>query len=210
MKKFILFLSIIFSGIYLANFIGAITISKNSGEVLDNSTWTNISSLTNKIDVGSSNIKLNGKLYVTGELCSVIGGVKKCLGSCLDGEYWDNASLSCKTCGLGYHVSGGTCVVNNYTNTVSSPRYSGKWIFVGRGGEGGLTGTCGHGDYWGEENYINIGTGICKEYGYNYGKVTATVGNSSDPGFYIYNCSENWEWVSNSGFVGISEVKCGN
>jgi hypothetical protein len=210
MKKFILFLSIIFSWIYLANFIWAITISKNSWEVLDNSTWTNISSLTNKIDVGSSNIKLNWKLYVTWELCSVIWWVKKCLWSCLDWEYWDNASLSCKTCGLWYHVSWWTCVVNNYTNTVSSPRYSWKWIFVWRGWEGGLTWTCWHWDYWWEENYINIWTGICKEYGYNYWKVTATVWNSSDPWFYIYNCSENWEWVSNSWFVGISEVKCWN
>ncbi|MCT4617109.1 MAG: hypothetical protein N4A38_02760 [Candidatus Gracilibacteria bacterium] len=95
MKKIILFISILLSGIYLANFINAITVTKNSGEVLDNSTWTNISSLTDKIDVSSSDIKLNGKLYVTGELCSNIGGVKKCLGSCDDGYHWEQASLSC-------------------------------------------------------------------------------------------------------------------
>ncbi|MCT4617044.1 MAG: fibrinogen-like YCDxxxxGGGW domain-containing protein [Candidatus Gracilibacteria bacterium] len=80
MKKIILILSILLSGIYLANFIGAITVTKNSGEVLDNTTWTNISSLTEKIDISGSDIKLNGKLYITGELCSDIGGVKKCLG----------------------------------------------------------------------------------------------------------------------------------
>jgi hypothetical protein len=69
MKKIILFLSLILSWIYLANFIGAITVTKNSWEVLDNLTWTSISSLTNKIDVSSSDIKLNWKLYVTWKIC---------------------------------------------------------------------------------------------------------------------------------------------
>ncbi|MCT4617239.1 MAG: fibrinogen-like YCDxxxxGGGW domain-containing protein [Candidatus Gracilibacteria bacterium] len=92
MKKFILTLSILLSGIYLANFISAITITKNSGEVLDNSTWTNISNLTNKIDVSGSDIKLDGKLYVTGKICDNSG---KCLG---DVEYGtqENPGTSCK------------------------------------------------------------------------------------------------------------------
>ncbi|MCT4617187.1 MAG: hypothetical protein N4A38_03170 [Candidatus Gracilibacteria bacterium] len=80
MKKIILSLSLILSGIYLANFIGAITVTKNSGEVLDNITWTNISSLTDKIDVSGSDIKLNGKLYVTGKICD---GDGNCLGKSL-------------------------------------------------------------------------------------------------------------------------------
>ncbi|MCT4617349.1 MAG: hypothetical protein N4A38_04020 [Candidatus Gracilibacteria bacterium] len=71
-------------------------INKKSGEVLDNLTWTNISSLADKIDVSSSDIKLNGKLYVAGELCSVIGGEKKCLGSCSEGFHWEQNSLSCE------------------------------------------------------------------------------------------------------------------
>ncbi|MCT4616946.1 MAG: hypothetical protein N4A38_01920 [Candidatus Gracilibacteria bacterium] len=69
--------------------MNAIIITKNSGEVLDNSTWTNISSLTNKIDVSGADIKLNGKL------CSEIGLVKKCLGSCKDGYIWDDSTKSC-------------------------------------------------------------------------------------------------------------------
>jgi hypothetical protein len=69
MKKIILFLSLILSWIYLANFISAITINKNSWEVLDNTTWENISSLTNKIDVSWADIKLNWKLYVTWKIC---------------------------------------------------------------------------------------------------------------------------------------------
>ncbi|MCT4617601.1 MAG: hypothetical protein N4A38_05335 [Candidatus Gracilibacteria bacterium] len=80
MKKLILTLSILLAGIYLVNFISAISVTKDSGEVLDNLTWSEISILTDKIDVSSSDIKLNGKLYVTGELCSVIGGVKKMSG----------------------------------------------------------------------------------------------------------------------------------
>ncbi|MCT4617509.1 MAG: fibrinogen-like YCDxxxxGGGW domain-containing protein [Candidatus Gracilibacteria bacterium] len=108
MKKFILLISILLSGIYLANFISAISVNKNSGEVLDNTTWTSISSLTNKIDVNSSDIKLNGKLYVTGELCSDIGGTKKCLGSCNNGKVWDHATLSCKI------VTDGTSCQNIY------------------------------------------------------------------------------------------------
>ncbi|MCT4617749.1 MAG: fibrinogen-like YCDxxxxGGGW domain-containing protein [Candidatus Gracilibacteria bacterium] len=96
MKKLILILAIFLSGIYLANFISAITINKNSGEVLDNVTWVNISNLTNKIDVSGVDIKLDGKLYVTGKLCSVIGGVKKCLGSCDAGKVWDNTTKTCK------------------------------------------------------------------------------------------------------------------
>ncbi|MCT4617586.1 MAG: hypothetical protein N4A38_05260 [Candidatus Gracilibacteria bacterium] len=96
MKKIILFLSILIAGIYLSNFIGAITVTKNSGEVLDNSIWTNISSLTNKVDVSSSDIKLSGKLYVTGDLCTEVGGVKSCLGKCLeDGYKWDSITNSC-------------------------------------------------------------------------------------------------------------------
>jgi hypothetical protein len=69
MKKFILTLSILLAWIYLSNFISAIVITKNSWEVLDNTTWTNISNLTNKIDVSSSDIKLNWQLYVTWKLC---------------------------------------------------------------------------------------------------------------------------------------------
>ncbi|MCT4616699.1 MAG: fibrinogen-like YCDxxxxGGGW domain-containing protein [Candidatus Gracilibacteria bacterium] len=91
MKKLILIISIFVSGIYLANFISAITVTKNSGEVLDNITWTNISNLTNKIDVSSSDIKLNGKLYVTGKLCDNSG---KCLGDGPKGTE-NNPGLSC-------------------------------------------------------------------------------------------------------------------
>ncbi|MCT4617264.1 MAG: fibrinogen-like YCDxxxxGGGW domain-containing protein [Candidatus Gracilibacteria bacterium] len=91
MKKFILFLSILLSGIYLTNFISAITITKNSGEVLDNTTWASISSLTNKIDVSSSDIKLDGKLYVTGKICDSSG---KCLGEKIGTE--NNPGESCK------------------------------------------------------------------------------------------------------------------
>ncbi|MCT4617505.1 MAG: hypothetical protein N4A38_04835 [Candidatus Gracilibacteria bacterium] len=96
MKKLTLFLSALLAGFYLTNFIGAITITKNSGEVLDNLTRTNISSLTDKIDISSSDIKLNGKLSITGELCSVIGGEKKCLGSCQSGYHWEQDNLSCE------------------------------------------------------------------------------------------------------------------
>ncbi|MCT4617733.1 MAG: fibrinogen-like YCDxxxxGGGW domain-containing protein [Candidatus Gracilibacteria bacterium] len=93
MKKFILFISILLSGIYLVNFISAITITKNSGEVLDNSTWGNIAGLTDKIDVSSSDIKLNGKLYVTGSLCDNDGN---CLGQCSDiNKHWDKITSSC-------------------------------------------------------------------------------------------------------------------
>ncbi|MCT4616989.1 MAG: fibrinogen-like YCDxxxxGGGW domain-containing protein [Candidatus Gracilibacteria bacterium] len=91
MRKIILVLSILLSGIYLANFIGAITVTKNSGEVLDNSTWENISSLTNKIDVSGTDIKLNGKLYVTGKICDNSG---KCLGEKIGSE--GNPGKSCK------------------------------------------------------------------------------------------------------------------
>ncbi|MCT4617643.1 MAG: fibrinogen-like YCDxxxxGGGW domain-containing protein [Candidatus Gracilibacteria bacterium] len=92
MKKFILFLSILLSGIYLTNFISAVTITKTSGEVLDNTTWASISSLTNKIDVSSSDIKLNGKLYVTGKICDNSG---KCLGETKLGTE-NNPGESCK------------------------------------------------------------------------------------------------------------------
>ncbi|MCT4617728.1 MAG: fibrinogen-like YCDxxxxGGGW domain-containing protein [Candidatus Gracilibacteria bacterium] len=90
MKKIILFLSLILSGVYLANFIGAITITKNSGEVLDNSTWGNIAGLTDKIDVSSGDIKLNGKLYVTGKICDSNG---ICLGDKIGTESYPG--LSC-------------------------------------------------------------------------------------------------------------------
>ncbi|MCT4616975.1 MAG: hypothetical protein N4A38_02065, partial [Candidatus Gracilibacteria bacterium] len=108
------FISILLSGIYLANFINAITVTKNSGEVLDNSTWGTISSLTDKIDITSSDIKLNGKLYVTGELCSNIGGVKKCLGSCESGYHWEQASLSC----VPNNCSADTMTSNTYNYSV--------------------------------------------------------------------------------------------
>jgi hypothetical protein len=91
MKKLILIISIFVSWIYLANFISAITVTKNSWEVLDNITWTNISNLTNKIDVSSSDIKLNWKLYVTWKLCD---NSWKCLW---DWPKWteNNPGLSC-------------------------------------------------------------------------------------------------------------------
>ncbi|MCT4617522.1 MAG: fibrinogen-like YCDxxxxGGGW domain-containing protein [Candidatus Gracilibacteria bacterium] len=92
MKKVILFLSLILSGIYLTNFISAISITKNSGEVLDNTTWTNISNLTNKIDVTEADIKLNGKLYVTGKICDNSG---KCFGDIELGTE-GNPGKSCK------------------------------------------------------------------------------------------------------------------
>jgi len=92
MKKLILIISIFISWIYLANFIGAITVTKNSWEILDNTTWSNISSLTNKIDVSWSNIKLNWKLYVTWKICdnswNCLWDIKKWLTS-------DNPWLSC-------------------------------------------------------------------------------------------------------------------
>jgi hypothetical protein len=69
--------------------MNAIIITKNSWEVLDNSTWTNISSLTNKIDVSWADIKLNWKL------CSEIWLVKKCLWSCKDWYIWDDSTKSC-------------------------------------------------------------------------------------------------------------------
>ncbi|MCT4616837.1 MAG: hypothetical protein N4A38_01345 [Candidatus Gracilibacteria bacterium] len=106
MKKLILSLSIILCLIYLTNFIGAISVTKNPGEILDNSTWGNISSLTNKIDVSGDNIKLNGKLYITGELCSVVGGVKKCLGKCTGDQIWNSTTKTCEDCPATY--SGGS------------------------------------------------------------------------------------------------------
>jgi hypothetical protein len=93
MKKFILFISILLSWIYLVNFISAITITKNSGEVLDNSTWWNIAWLTDKIDVSSSDIKLNWKLYVTWSLCD---NDWNCLWQCSDiNKHWDKITSSC-------------------------------------------------------------------------------------------------------------------
>ncbi|MCT4617458.1 MAG: fibrinogen-like YCDxxxxGGGW domain-containing protein [Candidatus Gracilibacteria bacterium] len=128
MKKIILLISILLSGIYLSNFISAITVTKNSGEVLDNSTWNNISSLTDKIDVSESDIKLNGKLYVTGELCSVIGGEKKCLGSCDEGKEWDNITKTCKEI-----IDGTSC-----KNILGTPKNKGDGTYYLKGKSGNI------------------------------------------------------------------------
>ncbi|MCT4616907.1 MAG: fibrinogen-like YCDxxxxGGGW domain-containing protein [Candidatus Gracilibacteria bacterium] len=149
-------------------------INKNSGEVLDNLTWTNISSLTDKIDVSGDNIKLNGKLYVTGNLCDNNGN---CLGQCSDvNKHWDkitsacinsvqdctpeknNATLATKTwngvddylectvqtCADGYVVDGKVCKLAKL-GTIDNPGESCKHILDNGG-------SIGNGDYWIDPN----------------------------------------------------------
>jgi hypothetical protein len=112
MKKLILSLSIILCLIYLTNFIGAISVTKNPWEILDNSTWWNISSLTNKIDVSWDNIKLNWKLYITWELCSVVWWVKKCLWKCTWDQIWNSTTKTCEDCPATY--SGGSTQIYDW------------------------------------------------------------------------------------------------
>jgi len=61
MKKVLIFLSVFLSLIYLS---GAIDIVLTSWKKLDNSSWTNLSSVLNKIDTNSSDLNINWKLSV--------------------------------------------------------------------------------------------------------------------------------------------------
>jgi len=67
MKKIIIFISIFISLIYLSS---AVDIVLNSGQKLDNSNWTNLSSILNKVDISWSNLNINWKLSVNWKICA--------------------------------------------------------------------------------------------------------------------------------------------
>jgi hypothetical protein len=93
MKKILIFLSLVISWIYITNFMSAITITKDAWDVLTTSIWSEIDSITKKINVSWDNVSVDWKIYITWKLCTSSG---KCLWECNDWYSWDNATASCK------------------------------------------------------------------------------------------------------------------
>jgi alpha-tubulin suppressor-like RCC1 family protein len=89
MKKLLTFLSIFISLIYLSS---AIDIVLNSWQKLESSSWSNLSSVLNKIDVFGDNLSVNGKLAVNWKICLEDNS---CLWECAE-WIWDSNTLSCK------------------------------------------------------------------------------------------------------------------
>jgi len=82
MKKIIILISIFIAWIYLSS---AVNIVLTSWEKLDNSSWTDLSSVLNKVDVSWNNININWKLAVDWKICDADN---KCLGECPEHYTW--------------------------------------------------------------------------------------------------------------------------
>jgi len=103
MKKLVLLISLFISLIYLSS---AIDIVLNSWEKLDNSSWTKLSWVLNKVDINSSDLNINWKLSVDWKICDINNN---CLWECKDWKVWDNNSLSCIPPFSTPEVAGKTC-----------------------------------------------------------------------------------------------------
>jgi len=90
MKKLLIFISIFISLVYLSS---AINIVLTSWKKLDNNSWTNLSSVLNKVDVNSSDLKINWKLAVNWKICDTNDN---CLWECSWWQIWDTSINSCK------------------------------------------------------------------------------------------------------------------
>jgi hypothetical protein len=91
MKKIIIFLSILLSLVYLSS---AIDIVLNSWQKLETSSWNDLSSVLNKVDVSWWSLSINWKLVVNWKICL---DNWNCLGECEDWYIWDANTNSCIT-----------------------------------------------------------------------------------------------------------------
>jgi len=89
MKKLIIFTSLFIVSIYLSL---AVDIVLNSWQKLDNSSWDNLSSVLNKVDINSSNLNINWKLAVDWKICD---NNDNCLGECSGSNVWDIKTNTC-------------------------------------------------------------------------------------------------------------------
>jgi hypothetical protein len=89
MKKIIIFLSLLLTTIYLSS---AVNISLNSWSKLEGSSWDNLSSVLNKVDVSWSELKVNWKLAVNWKICLADNN---CMGECEEHHNWDVSTSSC-------------------------------------------------------------------------------------------------------------------
>jgi len=90
MKKILIITSILITSVYLSS---AVNIVLTSGTKLNNSSWDNLSSVLNKVDINSGDINIDWKLVVNWKICLDDGN---CLGKCKKWYYWDNATSLCK------------------------------------------------------------------------------------------------------------------
>jgi len=89
MKKLIIIVSIFLSLVYLSS---AVNIVLTSWTKLDNSSWDNLSSVLNKVNINWDNININWKLVVDWKICDASNN---CLWICNDWKIWDTNTNSC-------------------------------------------------------------------------------------------------------------------
>jgi len=91
MKKLLIFISLFIASIYLSS---AIIITLSSWQKLDNSSWNNLSSVLNKVDVSWSDLNINWRLAVDWKICDINNN---CLGECSWWDIWDTSNNTCIT-----------------------------------------------------------------------------------------------------------------
>jgi len=65
----------------------------NSGEKLDNPHWNNLSWILNKVDINSSNLKINWKLAANWKICDTNNNY---IWECDNWYIWDTTTNNCK------------------------------------------------------------------------------------------------------------------
>jgi hypothetical protein len=88
MKKILIFTSLFIAWIYLSS---AISITLNSWKKLESSSWTNLSSVLNKVDVSWNNLSVNWKLSINWKICIETW----CLWECSWWQIWDKNTNTC-------------------------------------------------------------------------------------------------------------------
>jgi hypothetical protein len=89
MKKILIFTSLFVAWIYLSS---AINITLNSGQKLEGSSWNDLSSVLNKVDIDNNDLKINWWIKVNWKICDADNN---CLGECKDWKIWDSSTSSC-------------------------------------------------------------------------------------------------------------------
>jgi hypothetical protein len=90
MKKILIIIALLVATIYLSS---AVNISLNSWSKLEGSSWDNLSSVLNKVDISGNNLNVNWKLSVSWKICLTDNS---CLGECEENYNWDTLTNSCK------------------------------------------------------------------------------------------------------------------